>query len=66
MSNNQSDKPEKLEPQDSKEKQIKHPRDDNKAVVKPEDKSYGADDADFKNVAKKKEISEQPPDHVKG
>jgi hypothetical protein len=60
MINNQSDKPEKLEPQDSKEKEIKHPKDDNEAVVKPEDKTYTAENANFKNVAKKKEQSEQP------
>jgi hypothetical protein len=64
MSNNQSDKPEKLEPQDSKDKQIRHPKDDNEAVVKPEDKIYNGNDADFKNVAKKKELSEQPPGRV--
>lgn len=66
MGNNQSDKPEKLEPQDSKEKQIRHPKDDNEAVVKTEDKIYNGDNADFKNVAKKKELSEQPQDRIKG
>lgn len=65
MMNNQSDKPEKLEPQDSKEKQIKHPKDDNEAVVKPKDETYKGEDANFKNVAKKKEQSEQPVNSVK-
>lgn len=62
MINNQSDKPEKFEPKDSKEKEIKHPKDDNEAVVKNEDKTYSADNANYGNVAAKKEKSEQPPD----
>ena len=58
--NNKSKKPEKLEPQDSKQKEIKHPQDDNEAVVKPADRSYIKEDADFGNTAKKRENSEQP------
>ena len=65
MINNKSDKPEKFEPQDSKQKEIKHPKDDNEAVVKPEDENYNEEDADFKNVAKKKENSEQPVNPIK-
>lgn len=58
--NNQSKKPEKLEPQDSKQKNIKHPKDDNEAVVKPEDKIYTKEEADFGNAAMSRENSEQP------
>ena len=58
--NNQSEKPEKLKPQDSEEKGIKHHKDDSEAVVKPEDKAYTKDQADFGNAAKKRENSEQP------
>ncbi|MEO8795297.1 MAG: hypothetical protein ABI390_07495 [Daejeonella sp.] len=58
--NNKSDKPEKLEPQDSEQKNIKHPQDDTEAVVKTEDKVYKKEEADFKEPAKKRENSEQP------
>lgn len=58
--NNESKKPEKLKPQDSKRKEIKHPKNDNEAVVKPEDRSYTKEQADFGNPAKKRETSEQP------
>ena len=58
--NNESDKPEKLKPQDSEEKRIKNPKDDNEAVVKPEDKVYQKQEANFDNPAKKRETSEQP------
>ena len=60
MINNQSDKPEKFEPKDSKRKDIKHPQDDEEAVVKPEDKEYNKKDDDFGNIAKYKENREQP------
>ncbi|MDB5120180.1 MAG: hypothetical protein JWN56_1398 [Sphingobacteriales bacterium] len=63
--NNQSDKPEKLKPQDSERKDIKHPKDDNQAVVKPEDKDYNEEEAEFKNVAKARENSEQPVNPIK-
>lgn len=60
MINNQSDKPEKLEPKDSRRKKIKHPQDDDEAVVKPEDKTYSKEDVDFGNIARYKEQIEQP------
>ena len=63
--NNQSEKPEKLRPQDSDRKDIKHPKDDNEAVVKSEDKQYHKDEAEFKNVAKSRENSEQPVNPIK-
>ena len=63
--NNQSKKPEKLRPQDSERKDIKHPKDDNEAVVKSEDKQYNEDEAEFKNVAKSRENSEQPVNPIK-
>jgi hypothetical protein len=58
--NNQSKKPEKLKPQDSEEKGIKHAKHDNESVVKPEDKTYTKEQADFGNTAKRRENSEQP------
>jgi hypothetical protein len=58
--NNQSKKPEKLEPQDSEQKNIKHPENDEEAVVKAEDKVYHKRDATFVNPAKKREQQEQP------
>ena len=60
MVNNQSDKPEKFEPKDSKRKDIKHPQDDDEAVVKPEDLEYNKEEEDFGNIAKYKEQREQP------
>ena len=63
--NNQSKKPEKLRPQDSERKDIMHPKDDNKTVVKSEDKQYNEDEAEFKNVAKSRENSEQPVNPIK-
>ena len=63
--NNQSKKPEKLEPQDSDQKDIKHLRDDEKAVIKPEDKVYNKQDATFINPAKGREQGEQPVHPVK-
>ena len=60
MINNQSDKPEKLKPQDSERKEIKHPQDDNEAVVKPEDLDYQQEEADFGNIEKRKAENEQP------
>jgi hypothetical protein len=63
--NNQSRKPEKLEPQDSDQKNIKHPGNDQEAVVKPEDKNYKKENATFKNPAKRTEQGEQPVHPVK-
>jgi len=56
MINNQSDKPEKLEPKDSGRKEIN----DEDAVLKPEDKDYTKEDPNFRDPAKTKEESEQP------
>lgn len=58
--NNQSNKPEKLVPQDSKRKKIKHPEEDSEAVLKPKDTIYSKKEANFKNIAKRKENQEQP------
>ncbi len=58
--NGKSDKPEQLEPKDSEQKKVRHPEDDNEAVVKPEDQIYRKEDADFGNAAKKREEGEQP------
>jgi hypothetical protein len=58
--NNQSKKPEKLEPQDSDQKKIKHPQNDEEAVIKPEDTAYNKQEADFINPAKQRENGEQP------
>ena len=63
--NNQSDKPEKFEPQDSERKDIKHPQDDSEAVLKPEDLDYTEEEANFRSPAKTKEESEQPVNPVK-
>ncbi len=63
--NNQSDIPEKFEPKDSKRKKIKHPQDDDEAVLKPEDQDYQKENADFKNVSRAKEESEQPVHVIK-
>ena len=60
MINNQSDKPEKFEPKDSKRKKFKHPQDDEEAVVKPEDRKYKKEEEDFGDIAKYKEQREQP------
>jgi hypothetical protein len=60
MINNQNDKPEKFEPKDSKRKDIKHPENDDEAVVKPADLEYDKEEEDFGNVAKYKEQREQP------
>lgn len=65
MTNNQSNKREKLEPQDSERKDIKPGRDDEKAVIKPEDLDYEEEDANFSNPAKTKENSEQPVNPIK-
>ena len=62
--NNQSKKPEKLEPQDSDQKNI-NPKNDEKAVVKPEDKVYNKQNASFINPAKQREQQEQPVHPVK-
>lgn len=58
--NNQSDKPEKLVPQDSEQKHIHHPEDDEDALLKPEDRDYTEEEANFRDPAKTKEESEQP------
>lgn len=63
--NNQSKKAEKLAPQDSERKPVKHPENDNEAVIKPEDMEYHKDDVDFKNIAKRKEEQEQPVTPIK-
>lgn len=63
--NNQSKKPEKLEPQDSDQKNIEHPKDDDKAVVKPEDKVYKKEEPAFDNPAKRREQNEQPVNPIK-
>ncbi len=63
--NNQSDKPEKLKPQDSERKHIRHREDDDEAVLKPEDRDYTEEEADFRDPAKVKEESEQPVGPVK-
>lgn len=60
MINNQNDKPEKLEPKDSKRKSIEHPQDDNEAVVKSKDLTYTKEEEDFGDIAKYKEQREQP------
>ena len=58
--NNQSKNPEKLEPQDSEQKNIKDSRKENESVVKAEDQVYVKEEANFKNPAKKREQGEQP------
>ncbi|MGX5688022.1 hypothetical protein [Arcticibacter tournemirensis] len=63
--NNQSDKPEKLYPKDSERKHIRHPEDDEEAVLKPEDRDYNEEEANFRSPAKTKEESEQPVNPVK-
>lgn len=63
--NNQNDKPEKLKPQDSERKDIKHPENDSEVVRRSEEKKYVKEDADFENISKSKENSEQPVDPIK-
>lgn len=63
--NNQSKKPEKLEPQDSEQKNIKHPQNDEETVLKPEDKIYHKRDGTFVSPAKRREQEEQPVHPVK-
>ncbi len=63
--NNQSEKPEKLEPQDSEQKKVKHPKDDNEAVVKSQDKIYTKEEANFADPAKRRETDEQPVTPIK-
>lgn len=58
--NNESEKPEKLRPQDSKQKGVKNPQDDHEAVVKPQDKIYTKEDPEFVSPAKRRENEEQP------
>lgn len=65
MINNQSKTKEKLEPQDSEQKNIIPDKDDEKSVVNDEDLTYEQDSADFGNTAKTKEQSEQPVHPVK-
>ncbi len=62
---NQSDKPEKLHPKDSKRKNIVPDEDDKKAVLKSEDKVYRKEEAGFKEPARQRENSEQPVHPVK-
>ena len=63
--NNESKKHEKLEPQDSEQKNIKHPENDEEAVVRPEDKVYHKQNATFIDPAKTREQIEQPVHPVK-
>lgn len=63
--NNQSDKPEKFEPKDSERKDIRHPQDDEEAVLKPEDQDYTEEEPEFRDPAKSKEEDEQPVNPVK-
>ncbi|WP_411275382.1 hypothetical protein [Daejeonella sp.] len=63
--NNQSKKSEKLVPQDSEQKKVEHPKDDNEAVVKRRDKVYNREDANFADPAKRREIDEQPVTPIK-
>ena len=63
--NNQSKKPEKLEPQDSEQKNIQTPKNDNEAVVKPEDQTYKKEDANLPDPAKRRETDEQPVNPIK-
>ena len=63
--NNQSEKPEKLLPQDSEQKKVEHAKDDNKAVVKREDRIYTKEEANLPDPAKRRETDEQPVNPVK-
>ncbi|MBC7745685.1 MAG: hypothetical protein H7096_11335 [Flavobacterium sp.] len=63
--NNQSKKPEDRTPQNSDQKHIHHPGDDEKSVVKPEDKEYRKEEAEFDNPALQRERSEQPVNPIK-
>ena len=60
MINNQSDKPEKFQPKDSERKEIDHIKDDNEAVLKPEDLKYKEEEAEFGNIEQNKAENEQP------
>ena len=63
--NNQSNKPEKLEPKDSEQKNLKHPKKDKNAIIKPEDKIYRHEEANFVNPAGRRENEEQPVNPIK-
>lgn len=63
--NNESEKPEQLRPQDSKQKEIKHPKDNNEAVVKPKDRVYTNNEPNLADPAKRRETDEQPVHPVK-
>jgi hypothetical protein len=63
--NKQSKKTEKFEPQDSDQKNIKHPGNDQEAVLKPEDKIYKKENADFADPARRREQNEQPVHPIK-
>ena len=63
--NNQSENPEKLKPQDSEQKKIRTPKDDNEAVVKPKDQLYTRKEADLPDPAKRRETDEQPVNPIK-
>lgn len=66
MINNQNNNPEKLEPKDSERKDIKHPENDEQAVVKSDDQKYTEDEPDFQPPpAESKEKSEQPVHPIK-
>ena len=58
--NNESSKPEKFEPKDSKRKDIKHPQDDEEAVVQSEHLTYAGENADFYDPQKRRVEREQP------
>lgn len=62
--NNESDKTEKFEPQDSQRKNIRHPQDDEEAVVDPQDLDYEKENADFEPPQKRKVESEEPINSV--
>lgn len=65
MRTSKNPKTENLEPKDSEQKKIRHPEDDQEAVVKPQDKQYRKKEANFKNPAKSRERSEQPVHPIK-
>jgi len=62
--NNQSSKSEKFEPKDSERKNIKHPQDDEEAVIGPENQPYTKEEAQFRDPQKRKVEREQPINSV--
>ena len=65
MKTSKNPKTEDLEPKDSEQKQIRHPEDDQEAVVKPKDKQYRKKEANFEKPAKARERGEQPVHPIK-